>query len=185
MLDDDVRLEGIKPLVESGMIEVRKVLGGEDLPPGSLRVEERVLARYAPPGATQKEHGVPPIGSITIPHGTIVPELTDEEVEEVRVLPFRFPWSRRAYALRCGERLCAVCRNVQPMEINVGLQGVVQFNDTRDWSTIFGRIVRARLASFDFRRPNGDIMHVSHEHIHFVGKVICWWDEPLESRCLV
>jgi hypothetical protein len=154
-----------------------KVYGGSALPPGALAVNERTLARYVTPGTVREPHGVPPIGIIGLPEGWVISELYTDDVEEIRVLPFRFPWYSRAYALRSGERLCAVMRNVQPQELGAGVQVVVQFNETGDWSAIFGIIVRTGFLGFRLRRPDGVEQDVSTEAVHFVGKVVAWWDD--------
>ncbi|MBC8106249.1 MAG: hypothetical protein H7Z14_06635 [Anaerolineae bacterium] len=167
---------------ESGTasIEIRKLYGGEEIPPGSKAVEDRVLARYVPPGTRHEPHGVPPIGIIGLPAGWVMEELFDG-VEELRVLPFRYPLYSRAYALHCGDRLCAVLRNVQPFDLSLGNQVVVQYNESFDWTAVFGTLVKVGTTEFRLRSPDSDETEIDHEKIHFVGKVMCWWDEAARS----
>lgn len=161
---------------DAGKIEINKVFAGSELPPGAVPVEERVLARYVPPGTKIIPHGVPPIGTIYLPMGSIDVEGMEDETELV-VLPFRFPFYSRAYALRCAGHPCAVLRNVQPTELAQGNWVVVQYNEIGDWNATFGRIEKLNLMSFDLRMPDGALRNVSHEKIQFVGKVMCWWGE--------
>jgi hypothetical protein len=163
----------------TGTIEIRKLYGGESLPPGAVPVEKRVLARYVTPGAANEPHGIPPIGVIGLPVGWVIAEMYTDD-DELHVLPFRFPWWRRAYALRCGDRLCAVVRNVQQMELAHGNQVVVQYNERRDYNAIFGRIEKLTMLGFDLRTPDGRLLPLGHEEVQFVGKVIAWWDDQAE-----
>jgi hypothetical protein len=163
----------VSPLVDGRRIFVP---GGE-LPPGAVVVEERNLARYTPPGAVQLPHGVPPIAIIGLPDGRIIDELFDDQTDSLRTLGFRFPWNSRAYALTCGARLMAVMRNIQGVELRNGQWAVVKWDDTRDWQAIFGRVCRASTLSLVLTAPNGDEHRVEFEHISFVSKILCWWDE--------
>lgn len=176
------RPQGSEPDNGSGTIEIKKTYGpGGPLPPGAVEVKDRILARYVTPGMTGEPHGVPPIGIIGLPEGWILAEMFTDDSADLECLPFRFPWYSRAYALRCGDRLCAVIRNVQPMELSNGQQVVVQFNDSRDWTTVFGRIGRMSLLEFELTRPDGTVDKIENDIIHFVGKVMCWWDEEAKE----
>lgn len=170
---------------ETGKLtEGRKVYGGAALPPGAVPVTERVLARYVQPGTRAEPHGVPPIGIIGLPAGWVIEDLCDESVESIHVLPFRFPWYSRAYALRCDDRMCAVLRNVQPTELRSGNQVVVQLNEEFDWTAIFGKVDRLSMLSIKLESPDGRARDIGHEHIHFVGKVVGWWDSEAEAEAL-
>ncbi len=169
--------------VDSGkLLEGRKTYGGRELPPGAVAVGERVLARFAEPGTKNETHGVPPIGIIGLPSGWVIEDLFDENTASVRVLPFRFPWYSRAYALRCEDRLCAVLRNVQPRELSSGQQVVVQLNDSGDWSAYFGRVKKMGMSSVNIEAPDLSLRDFHYEDIHFVGKVMCWWDEEAREE---
>lgn len=163
---------------DAGMIQINKVYGGDALPPGSVAVEERVLARYVPPGTKAVPHGVPPIGEVFLPGGSISTE-GSEEADQINVLPFRFPFYSRAYALSLSGYPFAVIRNVQPDELTGGNWVVVQFNDSGDWSAIFGRIGKMGVMSFELQMPDGSVRKVSHDEVQFVGKVMAWWQEGL------
>jgi hypothetical protein len=165
-----------------GRANPTKIYGGDALPPGAVPVAKRVLARWVPPGTRREPHGVPPIGDIELPAGLVLAELFDEGgPDEVRVLPFRFPWYSRAYALRGGEPLCAVFRNVEPTELGAGTQVVVQFNDARDWTAVFGTIEKLELRDFKLRLPDGELRDVNGEQVHFIGKVVAWWDDEVPA----
>lgn len=146
------------------------------LPPGAVPVADRVLPRFVQVGASQSPHGVPPIGTIGLPAGWVInDEFADDS--EIRVMPFRFPWYSRAYALRAVNGLFAIVRNVSPFELSPGHQVVVQYNDMREWMAIFGRIKQLGTGEMTLELPSDEQRRVGFAEIHFVGRVVCWWNE--------
>jgi hypothetical protein len=120
--------------------------------------------------------GIPPIGIIGLPQGWGITELFADDAD-LRVHAFRFPLHSRAYALHCGERLCAILRKVVPIEVSVGTHVVVQFNEPANSTVIFGTAIKTGLLSFRLRMPEGTERDARTEDIHFVAKVATWWDE--------
>jgi hypothetical protein len=155
----------------------RKSFGGGELPPGAVPVEKRTLARFVPPGRVQEPHGVPPIGVIGLPSGWVITELFGDDGDEIRVLPFRFPFHSRAYALRCGDQLCAVIRNVQAQELSTGNEVVIQYGEGGGWDAQFGRVEQIGALTMRVRLPDGALETVEHENVRFIGKVMCWWND--------
>jgi hypothetical protein len=167
-----------------GKAEPTKIYGGDALPPGAVGVAHRVVARFAPPGRTAGENGIPPIGLLILPGGEVIADLYDDDTaEEVRVLPFRFPWYSRAYSIRTpdGSTLHAVMRNIQASELMSGAQVVVQFNESHDWSAYFGTVEKPDGTGFKLRLPSGELRPVPAEEIQFVGKVAGWWDDSVKA----